>query len=103
MTVRVDSGGNHGDDADDTATLSAPLRDRIEPDERVRPSIQGTIAEALDEGIELLGQLRHLALAHPLQAERLHQTVHTPCGHPAHVALGHHLHQRPFSTASGCE
>ena len=100
MTVSIDAGRNDSHDVHHASTFSTTLGDRIEPDEGVRAVIQRAMTEALHDRIEVLRQLRDLALAHPFQPQHLDQAVHPSRRYTAHVALRHHLHQRSLGTTS---
>ena len=67
----------------------------VQPDVGVGP-VERAGAEALHLGVQLGAQPADLALADPLQPQRLDQVVHPPRRDALHVGLLHHRHQRPL-------
>src|SRR5207248_11426209 len=86
----------HGDyrgDRDDTAAISDLQVRRVEP--QIRPlSFERPVEEGIDPLVDVLAQLRDLALRDAEQAHRLHQLVDTAGRHAADPGLLDHHHQR---------
>jgi len=76
------------------AALTALDHQRVEGHVRVRRSIERPGAEVLDDLVEALRQPGDLALAHPLDAELLHQLLHPTGGDAGEVSVGYHRHER---------
>jgi hypothetical protein len=64
---------------------------------------EGSGAELLDVGVELLGHRRDLGLREPGDTQGLHQLVHPPRADPEQVAGGHHAGQRLLGTGAPLE
>ena len=89
-------------DADvDGAPAFATLHDEgVEGDVRVRAHIKRPGAEVLDDLVKALGEPRDLALAHPLDAELLHQLLDPAGGDAGEVGVGDHRHERLLRPAA---
>jgi len=78
VALGVDGDGVHDAGVDRAAALTALDHERIQDEVRIRGALERAGAEVLDDRIERLGQPRDLALAHPLDAQLLHELLHPP-------------------------
>lgn len=99
IPLGVDTGSDQGRDLDHPAALADLHRQRVGGDERVRPGVQRVGAERLDLRVEVLRHRRDLRLRQPRDAQRGHQLLQPPSGHPEQVGGGHDRHQRGCPTA----
>jgi hypothetical protein len=76
--VPVDADRVHNADVDRAAALPALDHQRVQRHVRVRSALERPGAEVLDDLVEALGEPGDLALAHPLDAELLHQLLDPP-------------------------
>jgi collagen type II alpha len=65
-------------------------RERVHPHERVRPLIQGALAERADLGVEVGGHLADLRAGQRLHPELFGEPLHPPRADPEQVGGGHH-------------
>ena len=78
VAVGVVGGGDQGVHVDHTAVLADLDRQRVDPDERVRPGIEWALAERGDLGVEMGCHLRDLRARQRLDPELLGEALHPP-------------------------
>jgi len=89
--VGVDAGGDQDRDVDDPAALADLHRQRVGGHERVRPGVQGAVAEVLHQFVEITGHHDDLGLRQAGDPQRLDQPVHSTGGHSEQVAGRDHV------------
>jgi hypothetical protein len=77
-------------DVDDAAALADLLGQRIHPDERVRPLVQGSVAECGHLLVKMLGHRTDLGLRQLGHAERLGELLDAAGGYAEQVSGGDH-------------
>lgn len=100
MSIGVHPSSDQGMDACDSAVLADLDRERVDPDERVRPGIQGALPERADLGVEMSGHLRDLRARQALDPELLGQPLDPPGRDPEQIRGGHHGDQGLLGSAA---
>lgn len=100
--VSVDTDGVHDADVDRPAALAALDHQRVERHVGVRGTVERAGAEVLDDLVEALRQPGDLALAHPLDAELLHQLLDPPRRDAGTVGVRDYRHERLLARRRGC-
>jgi hypothetical protein len=94
VPVGVDPGRDEGVDIDYPAVLADLDRERVDPDKRVRPSIQWPLAKRTDLAIEVAGHLADLRARQAFNPELLGEAFHPPSRDTQQVRGGDHRDQR---------
>ena len=92
----VDGRGDDRGDVDDSATLSHPLGQGIDPQVAVGSPVEGAFLELGHDGVELAGEPGDFGLGHALDTHGLDEVVDAPRGDPLDVGLADHRHQCLF-------
>lgn len=104
MAVVVHPGREQHDRVDHAVTFTDLHRQRVGGHERERAGItNGSVAEVLDDGIQVGGHARDLGLRQAVDAEGLDQLVHAARGHASEVAVGHDRDQRGLRTLAALQ
>lgn len=96
----VDAGRQQDRGFDHPAAFANLDRQRVGRQVQVRAGIQRSGTEVGDQGVEVLGQRRHVALGHTGDAEGFHQIIHPAGGHAFQVGGGHGTGQGGFNAGA---
>ena len=97
MSVVVDSGGQQGHGVDHSSAFADLHRQRVGGDERERARLgEGTVAEVLNDRVQIRGHAGDLGLREPVDPEGLDELVHPARADTGEVAVGDNGDQRRF-------
>jgi hypothetical protein len=103
VAVGVDADRDQRMHVDDATALADLLRQRVDPDERVRAGVQGPVKEGGDLLVQVLGHRTDLGLRQLRHPQGLGELLHLAGGDTEEVGGGDHRDQGLFGPAASLE